>query len=179
MGASHVRSSHVLRPSHCPVSRNEQHRKPHAVYSSLHRHKTNYSHANEVVNTPIRGVPVALLLTNSLKLRSSNTSKPKRLGTPSMYLHLISPPPIGAFGKTKTPQIYIFSTTTPNIFTKKISQPCPAHTFHYLVPIFSHAIIVPRHHHQIVTIQLRRRIIQRSKFAFTRFRIRDIIRYLY
>ena len=30
------------------------------------------------LKTPFRGVPVALLLTDSLNLRSSNTSKPKR-----------------------------------------------------------------------------------------------------
>ena len=35
-----------------------------------------------------RGVPVALFLTNSLNLRSSNTSKPKRTVTPFMNMCL-------------------------------------------------------------------------------------------
>ena len=51
------------------------------------------------INIP-RGVPVALFLTNSLNLRDSGTSKPKRSVTP-FYMYVSCPHPTqGAFSKS-------------------------------------------------------------------------------
>ena len=77
---------HVLRPSQCPIDRNEQRRKPH----------------DDIYNEPImavRYIPhraslVALFLINRWKLRSSNTPKPKRTVTP--FLVNVCPPPLPA-----------------------------------------------------------------------------------
>ena len=90
-GASLCCSLHVLRPSHCPVCRNEQRRKPHDDgYNDITRTFSHNGRLQEMfrmmyIYTP-QGVPVALFLTDSLKLRSSNTSKPKRTVTPFMYM---------------------------------------------------------------------------------------------
>ena len=66
-------SVHVLRLSHCPICLiTEQQRKPHGMY--IH----NPTKKGFVFTTPLRGVLVALFLTDSLNLRDSNTLKPKR-----------------------------------------------------------------------------------------------------
>ena len=83
----------------CPVCRNEQRRKPHAECYSNHPYGYTdgclatrvYTQYGLSINIP-RGVFVALFLTNCLKLRSSNTSKPRR--PENAYVHDVRPHPI-------------------------------------------------------------------------------------
>ena len=71
------------------------------------------------INIP-RGVPVALFLTNSLNLRDSGTSKPKRSVTP-FYMYVPCPLPTqGAFSKGNDgTNIHIFNKDRQKICKKK------------------------------------------------------------
>ena len=73
------------------------------------------------INIP-RGVPVALFLTNSLNLRDSGTSKPKRSVTP-FYMYVSCPHPTqGAFSKGNDgTNIHIFTKPKKNSI-KKLRQ---------------------------------------------------------
>ena len=90
-GASLCHSLHVLRPWNCPISRNEQRRKPHDdIYSqqtrtTSHNIRLQKMFRMQCIYTP-QGVPVALFLTDHLNFPGSKTSKPKRTVTPFMYM---------------------------------------------------------------------------------------------
>ena len=62
------------------------------IYRLFHKIQSTHRNGHSILKGMYiihpRGVPVALFLTNSLNLRSSNTSKPKRTVTPFMYMCL-------------------------------------------------------------------------------------------
>ena len=94
-GASLCHSLHVLRPWNCPISRNEQRRKPHDdIYSqqtrtTSHNIRLQKMFRMQCIYTP-QGVPVALFLTDHLNFPGSKTSKPKRTVTP-FYVYVSHP----------------------------------------------------------------------------------------
>ena len=99
-------SLHVLRPSHCPICRNEQRRKPHDdVYSQRTRTPTHNIRLQDMfrarcICTP-QGVPVALFLTNLFEVAKFQDVKTKAYSY-AFYVYVSHPcfSPCRASGKS-------------------------------------------------------------------------------
>ena len=81
-----------------------------------------------------RGVPAALFLTDCLKLRSSNASKPKRKGTPFLCICRSSHLHLRAFSKTLTLQSYYSFTLLQRIILDFSHFSMLFATFHHIFP---------------------------------------------